>query len=122
MTTEATPAALRLTDGLGAGAEGRFKCRACGDHTALRVQRMECNSCGCALTEDWGHIQSTPIEKLLAQYAAECSDFSGRDGFEFALRLARQFAQYGPDSQMRCVVHTLLAHMDAPNNRIQPRR
>lgn len=106
---------VRSSEGLGAGSEARFACPACGDHAAHRVQRLECNSCGTAMCEDWAPIRSTPIATLLAQYADERSDFSGRDGYEFALRLARQYAEYGPDSQMRCVVHTLLANMQAPN-------
>lgn len=51
---------------------------------------------------------STPIDALLQQYADECSDFSGPDGYAFALKIANRYAESGPDCQMRCVVHTLL--------------
>lgn len=51
---------------------------------------------------------STPIAALLQQYADECSDFSGPDGYAFALKIANRYAESGPDCQMRCVVHTLL--------------
>lgn len=84
------------------------KCLACGDHKTHRANVMRCNSCGCDLTLDWDKIPSTPIDKLLQEYAKECSDFSGKEGYEFALKLAKRFAERGPDSQMRCVVHTLL--------------
>lgn len=109
------PLGLASTDGLGAGAEARKKCPACGDHAAHKVQRLECNSCGCALISGWERAPSSPIDVLLAEYAAECSDFSGQGGYEFALKLARRYAECGPDSQMRCVVHTLLARLEAPN-------
>ena len=117
MTTELTPAKVRLTDGLGAGAEARETCPACGDHAAYRVQRLECRSCGCTFGCDWDRAPCSPIADLLLQYANERSDFSGPKGYEFALMLARSFAERGPDSQMRCVVHTLLARLEAPNEK-----
>jgi hypothetical protein len=58
-------------------------------------------------------LVSSPIETLLTEYAAESSDFSGQAGYEFALMLARRYAERGPDSQMRCVVHTLLTRIVA---------
>ena len=51
---------------------------------------------------------STPIDALLQQYADECSDFSGPDGYAFARKIANRYAERGPDCQIRCVVHTLL--------------
>ena len=55
---------------------------------------------------------STPIDQLLAKYAAEHSDFSGEEGLAFAIYLARRYAEGGPDCQNRCVVHTLLQEID----------
>ena len=55
---------------------------------------------------------STPIDQLRAQYAAEHSDFSGKDGLEFALDLAHHYALSGPDCQNRCVVHRLLEEIE----------
>jgi len=57
---------------------------------------------------DWEIQPSTPIEKLLEEYAQECSDFSGQKGYEFAVILTKGYAERGPDSQLRCVVYTLL--------------
>lgn len=90
------------------------QCPACGDHAAHEVTLLECNSCGSAMYSNWKVAPTSPIAELLAQYADEHSDFSGQKGYEFALMLARQYAERGPDSQMRCVVHTLLARLDAP--------
>jgi hypothetical protein len=116
-TDDDRPLAVGSSEGLGAGAGARETCPACGDHAAHKVQRLECNSCGCALVSEWERAPSSPIDVLLAEYAAECSDFSGQGGYEFALKLARRYAERGPDSQMRCVVHTLLARLEAPNVR-----
>lgn len=96
------------------------RCPACGDHSARGVRRLECNSCGSLMVTDWDRHRSSQIDVLLAEYAAECSDFSGRPGYEFALKLARRYAGSGPDSQMRCVVHTLLANIDAERERYAP--
>lgn len=115
MNQSDSPEVVRSSDGLGAVVEAPERCPACGDHAAHKVHRLECNSCGCALVSDWERAPSSPIDVLLAEYAAESSDFSGQAGYEFALRLARRYAERGPDSQMRCVVHTLLANMKAPN-------
>jgi len=114
------PLPVLSSEGLGAVSEARETCPACGDHAAHKVQRLECNSCGCALTSDWERAPSSPIDVLLAEYAAECSNFSGQGGYEFALNLARKYADRGPDSQMRCVVHTLLARLEAPNPQREP--
>lgn len=117
MSNADQPLGLGLGEGLGAGSEARATCPACGDHAAHKVQRLECNSCGCVLVSDWELAPSSPIGVLLHEYACECSDFSGQAGYEFALKLARRYAERGPDSQMRCVVHTLLTRLEAPNVR-----
>jgi hypothetical protein len=83
-------------------------CPACGDHSAHKVKRLECNSCGGAFITNWERPPSTPIKRLLAEYAAECSDFSGEGGYAFAMQIVRRYAAQGPDSQLRCAIHTLL--------------
>jgi len=113
--TEWRAIATAYSAGLGAGSEALRHCPACGDHAAHEVTILECNSCGSEMYSNWKVAPSSPIGELLARYAAECSDFSGQGGYEFALKLARRYAERGPDSQMRCVVHTLLARLEAPN-------
>lgn len=83
-------------------------CPACGERASQMVERRECSHCGCVLASDWKRPPTSPIADLLRQYAEEESDFSGPAGYEFALKLARSYAARGPDSQLRCVVHTLL--------------
>lgn len=84
------------------------KCRLCGDQATHMVHRSECNSCGSVFVKDWELPTSTPIETLLQDYAAEDSDFSGRSGYEFARKLAQRQIDRGGDSQLRCVLYTLM--------------
>jgi ribosomal protein L33 len=91
-------------------------CAACGDHAAHKSTILECNSCGSAMYSSWESAPSSPIAELLAEYAGEFSDFSGQAGYEFALMIAKRYAECGPDSQMRCVVYTLLTRLDANNH------
>ena len=52
---------------------------------------------------------NTPIEKLIAEYEAECCDFSD---VEFLVRASYRYVQTMEDCQVRCLLHSLAKMVD----------
>lgn len=52
--------------------------------------------------------KNTPIEKLLQEYTEECCDFTDMD---WVIKVSRMYADRMPDSQVRCLLHTMAHHL-----------
>lgn len=48
---------------------------------------------------------NTPINTLLDEYTEECCDFSD---VEWVIRSSKHYVDHMPDSQVRCLLHTLI--------------
>jgi len=51
---------------------------------------------------------NSPIEKLLQEYTEECCDFTDMD---WVIKVSRAYADRMPDSQVRCLMHTMAYHL-----------
>ena len=51
---------------------------------------------------------NTPIEQLLQEYTEECCDFTNMD---WVIKVSRTYADRMPDSQVRCLMHTMAYHL-----------
>lgn len=55
----------------------------------------------------WGARQNSDIQDLLAQYEEECCDHSD---LPWVVQASQRYVQSMPDSQVRCLLHTLAEH------------
>ncbi len=51
---------------------------------------------------------NVPIEQLLQEYTEECCDFTDMD---WVIKVSRIAADRMPDSQVRCLLHTMAYHL-----------
>jgi len=52
--------------------------------------------------------KNVPIEQLLREYTEECCDFTNMD---WVIKVSRTYADRMPDSQVRCLMHTMAYHL-----------
>ena len=61
-------------------------------------------------------MMNTPIEQLIKQYEEEECNF---DNIEWVKKLARLYVLRMEDSQVRCILHALVEHIDNMNVDVQ---
>ncbi len=53
---------------------------------------------------EWIHVRNTPIDQLVAEYEAECCDFSDLD---WVAQVSMRYASTLHDSQVRCLLYAM---------------
>ena len=83
---------------------------------SVRIRRYEAQLAEHCLAED--KSENMPIEDLVALYESEACDFSNLD---WVLKVSGMYVDRMGDSQVRCLLHTLVEHVKENEGRSDAR-